>query len=241
MDWRNRIDRIQNKVKYQLHASKNDDLERINEIMMCADPKRTGVLGKVCFGKFLARCGIFLTSQETREVYNVYDKHGDGNISYCDFFQLIRTTMSENRLSAVKHAFKFLDKDGKGKLCLSALCQAFRPEDHPRVRIRDKTACQVKAEFGKAIKRKSSNGTCITEAEFLEYYADVNATLPYEKENYFCDLVMRSWGVSSGECYVSPERLACLERTIYEKVRQKTLPGQDEGATVERAMQYFDL
>ena len=48
--------------------------------------------------------------------------------------------MSENRLSAVKHAFTFLDKDNKGTLVLDGLCKAFRPQDHPRVRIRDKTA-----------------------------------------------------------------------------------------------------
>lgn len=96
-------------------------------------------------------------------------------------------------------------------------------------------------EFSKAITRKSSNGTCITEAEFLEYYADVNATLPYEKENYFVDLVLKSWGVTSGDGYVSPERLAELENIIFEKVRQKTLEGEDEGETVLRAFRYFDL
>ena len=89
--------------------------------------------------------------------------------------------------------------------------------------------------------RKSSDGKSITEAEFLEYYADVNATLPYEKENYFVDLVLKSWGVSSGADYVSPERLQELETCLFEKIRQKTRPGQDCGATVERAMQYFDL
>jgi len=53
----------------------------------------------------------------------------------------------------------------------------------------------------------------------LEYYADVNATLPYEKENYFQDLVLSSWGVTTGGDYVSPERMAYLEDTLYEKVR----------------------
>ena len=50
---------------------------------------------------------------------------------------------------------------------------------------------------------KSSDKKCITEAEFLDYYADVNATVPYEKENYFCDLVLRSWDVTCKKGYVS--------------------------------------
>ncbi len=55
-----------------------------------ADPNSTGCLNKVCFGKCLAACGLFLTSQELREVYNQYDKAGDGKICYSDFFQLVR-------------------------------------------------------------------------------------------------------------------------------------------------------
>lgn len=55
------------------------------------------------------------------------------------------------------------------------------------------------------------------------------------------DLVLKSWGVTSGDGYVSPERLAELEDIIFEKVRQKTLEGEDEGETVLRAFRYFDL
>ena len=47
--------------------------------------------------------------------------------------------MSETRLSAVKHAFNFLDCKKAGVLSLDFLLKAFRPADHPRVRIRDKT------------------------------------------------------------------------------------------------------
>jgi len=55
--------------------------------------------------------------------------------------------------------------------------------------IRDKNCEEVFAGFKAAVCKKSSDGACLTEAEFLEYYADVNATLPNEKESYFCDLV----------------------------------------------------
>ena len=45
MDWKNRVDRIQNKIKYQLHASKNDDLEKIQEIMQVHRPNTSNPLG----------------------------------------------------------------------------------------------------------------------------------------------------------------------------------------------------
>ena len=89
--------------------------------------------------------------------------------------------------------------------------------------------------------KKSKDGKNITESEFLEYYADVNATLPYEKENYFVDLILRTWGLTSDDSYISGPRLSELETILFEKIRQKTKLRQDEGATVIKAFKYFDL
>jgi len=75
----------------------------------------------------------------------------------------------------------------------------------------------------------------------LEYYADVNAALPHEKEEYFVDLVLKTWGITTSFNYVSPERIADLELILYEKIRQKTFGQNDEGKTVKKAFHYFDL
>ena len=58
-----------------------------------------------------------------------------------------------------------------------------------KVRSRQKTSDQVRDEFERSIVKKSSDGVNITEAEFLEYYADVTATLPEEKEEFFSDVI----------------------------------------------------
>lgn len=55
--------------------------------------------------------------------------------------------------------------------------------------------------------KKSSDGQNINEPEFLDYYADVNATLPNEKEEYFIDLLIKTWAITAAEDYVSPERI----------------------------------
>jgi len=86
-----------------------------------------------------------------------------------------------------------------------------------------------------------SLGVHICESEFLEYYADVNATLPKEKEEYFVDIILSTWGITSSVDYVSPERLADLEVILYEKIRQKTFTKEDEGKTAYKAFKYFDL
>jgi len=54
--------------------------------------------------------GLFLSTQELRAIYDVYDKNKDELISYAEFLDMIKTTMSEKRLADVKFAFEFLDK-----------------------------------------------------------------------------------------------------------------------------------
>lgn len=121
------------------------------------------------------------------------------------------------------------------------LKQTYRAAQHPRVRTKQKTAEQVQNEFAAAITKKSSDAKTITEQEFLDYYADMNATLPNDKEEYFVDVILQTWGITSGAEYVSPERLADLEIILYEKIRQKTFTKEDEAKTAKKSFKYFDL
>ncbi|EGR28430.1 hypothetical protein IMG5_175680 [Ichthyophthirius multifiliis] len=241
MDWINRLNNIQNKVRFQLHSRKLDDLESVYKLMSEFDKDNSGKLDKYEFQNFLSRIGVFLSSQELRAVYDQYDTNKDEQISYAEFIQLIRTSISEKRLAVVKHAFQFLDRRNNGKLNINELIQLYRAEAHPRVVTRQKSAEQVRDEFINAISKKSLDGQNIIENDFLEYYADVNATLPQEKEEYFVDIVLNTWGITSSIDYVSTERLNDLELILYEKIRQKTSTKNDEGKTLQSAFKYFDL
>lgn len=61
-------------------------------------------------------------------MYNVYDTNHDGNIAYSEFIELIRTTMSEKRLAAVRHAFNFLDPYKNGSIPLETLLKFYRAD-----------------------------------------------------------------------------------------------------------------
>jgi hypothetical protein len=50
----------------------------------------------------------------------------------------------------------------------------------------------------------SSDGLNITKNEFYDYYLDVNAVIPIEKEDYFKDVLISTWGVTSSYDYISP-------------------------------------
>lgn len=75
----------------------------------------------------------------------------------------------------------------------------------------------------------------------MGFYSDSNAVLPLEKENYFIDMVLKTWGINSNAANVPAPRLAELEDIIFEKIRQRTHGADDEGKTVRRVFKHFDL
>jgi len=50
----------------------------------------SGVLNIEDFEKFLAKAGVFLTKQELRAIYNVYDANFDGVISFKEFLEPLK-------------------------------------------------------------------------------------------------------------------------------------------------------
>jgi len=52
-----------------------------------------------------------------------------------------------------------------------------------------------------------SQGGNVSEQAFIEHYADINATLPAEKDDYFVDLLLKTWGLNTDKAYVAPNRL----------------------------------
>jgi hypothetical protein len=105
---------------------------------------------------------------------------------------------------------------------------------------REKNAEKVYNEFENCIGARSQGGQ-VSENAFLEYYADINACLPAEKDDYFVDLVLKTWGLNTDKAFVSPQRLQEIENIIFEKVRQRTHGADDEGKTVRKIFKHFDL
>ena len=86
-----------------------------------------------------------------------------------------------------------------------------------------------------------ARGGVVTESDFIDYYSDINACLPAEKDDYFVDLVLKTWGLTAEKVYVSSQRLIELEDIIFEKVRQRTHGADDEGKTIRKIFRHFDL
>lgn len=94
----------------------------------------------------------------------------------------------------------------------------YQAQNHPRVLTREKKQESIYNEFEACLGPRSQGGY-ITDAAFVEYYSDINATLPAEKDDYFVDILLKTWGLNSEKALVSPQRLEEIENVVFEKVR----------------------
>ena len=148
--------------------------------------------------------------------------------------------MNEKRLAVVKHAWTSLDESRTGKISWGKLQTAYRADEHPRVKTREKKSESVRAEYLETMGKRQQGGV-VTEEGFIQYYADVNATLPAEKDDYFVELVLKTWDLASTRSSsVTAERLTELEDIVFEKIRQRTHGADDEGKTAKKIFKHFD-
>ena len=101
---------------------------------------------------------------------------------------------------------------------METLANSFNCAAHPRVKTREKKAETVLSDFVNCMGARAQGGQ-ISENSFMEYYADINACLPAEKDDYFIDLVLKTWNINTGAVHVSAQRIEELENIIFEKVR----------------------
>lgn len=143
-------------------------------------------------------------------------------------------------MAVVKHAWSFLDQSGSKSINFGEMLSKYNASAHPRVRTREKKVESVINEFETCMGARA-RGAQISEGAFIEYYADINACLPAEKDDYFIDLVLKTWGISTQATSVSDQRINDLEEIVFEKVRQRTHGADDEGKTVKKIFKHFDL
>ncbi len=98
------------------------------------------------------------------------------------------------------------------------IAEKYNPTAHPRVKSREKKPETVFNDFVNMM-GSAAQGGVITEDAFINYYANINAALPAEKDDYFVDVILSTWGLNSDKTKVDPRRLQELEDIIFEKIR----------------------
>jgi hypothetical protein len=72
MDWKNKPNQIFNKVKQQMYAKGVETFHFVDQFILQFDPQQTGVLSSHFFNLFLNKIGVFLTTQEIRNIRDLY-------------------------------------------------------------------------------------------------------------------------------------------------------------------------
>ncbi|CAG9326537.1 unnamed protein product [Blepharisma stoltei] len=239
MDWKNKLPNILNKFRTQLYSRRYDGMDKVYELFHECDVDSSGSLNRYEFQAFLSKVGLFMSSQEQAELFRYYDKNQDGNISVREFLNSLQETISDRRLSAVKHTWQILDQRKRGFIEVEELKRLYNENRHPRVITREKTKELVREEFENAL-RKYSEGRVMTEDGFLAYYANLSATLPLEQDHFFEALLTNTWDLNSRRNPVPDARLNEIEDLIYEKIRQRIRGDEDEGRAMQKTFRHFD-
>lgn len=147
--------------------------------------------------------------------------------------------MSTDRIAIVKKAWQKLS-NGAPAIPVETLFANYNAPAHPRVTSREKKAETVMSDFSMLMAEKCCDMQ-ITEEGFMSYYADTNAVTPVDKDNYFIQILLKTWNMEGTRVTINAARLAELEDIIFEKIRQRTHGADDEGKTVRKIFKHFDL
>ena len=74
MDWKNKPNQIFNKVKLQMYGKGIENFYYVDQFIREFDPQNTGRLTPHEFNLFTNKIGVFLTTQEIRNIKDIYGK-----------------------------------------------------------------------------------------------------------------------------------------------------------------------
>jgi calcyphosin len=144
---------------------------------------------------------IGLNDKQCGQAFDIFDRDGNGEISYDEFLRTIRGEMNAARVNICKRAYNIMDSDKSGKVDINDIRQTYNAKQHPDVKSGKRTEDEVLMEFldtfedhfcdvkGQADAR---DGT-ITMQEWLEYYNNVSMSI--DNDEYFALMMNNTWNL----------------------------------------------
>jgi len=191
------LEHIQQKIK----ARGARGLSGIQRKFKIADDNRSGALDKQEFKKAMHDFRVGLNDQQVGVAFGIFDRDGQGEISYDEFLRTIVGEMNQRRVAVAKKAFKIMDKDGSGILDLNDIRQNYNAKQHPDVKSGKKTEDEILGEFldtfedhfcdmkGQADARDGK----VNMNEWLEYYNNVSMSI--DNDEYFDLMMNNAWNL----------------------------------------------
>jgi len=140
--------------------------------------------------------GIHFDDEQFEDLLDMFDKNGDGLISFDEFLVTIRGPLNERRQKLIYMAYDVLDKDGSGQVTRKDIEAAYDTSEHPQVISGEKTSAEVITEFMEQWETQKADGI-VTKREWYDYYDDISASI--DDDDYFELMIRNAWHISGGE------------------------------------------
>ena len=159
--------------------------------------------GKLCLNEFQQVLDDYkipgISASDTQRLFNVFDRNGDGEITFEEFLTALCGEMSDLRKRLVREAFEKLDENGNGTLELNEVKSKFDPTRHPDVKSGLKTVEEARFGFFEMFSTFHNASTgfsgdrSVSLEEFMEYHQYLNEQ--FERDVEFRNFLVGVWNM----------------------------------------------
>lgn len=165
------------------------------------DVNENGVIDSKEFTNLLKNVLRFdISSEESTQLFNEFDRNKDKEISYEEFIDSILGEMSDERITKLKQVFYILDKDNSGLVSVDEVKDGFNYKRHPDVLKGKRSPEDVFSEFLDNLDYffnllTQKKGNSFGFEDFLDFYRNISVCFVSDKD--FSVYLHSVWGLEN--------------------------------------------
>ena len=171
---------------------------------MLVDENSTKEISFDEFEKIFKTYRYDLSEAEINNLFNYFDKEGNGYIKYEEFLNELCNNLNQFRKDILKQVFNKLDEKEKGFITVGIIRHEYNPKGNPLVRQGKRSEDEILAEFLDVLEYHFNllieknedidvNELEVDFEEFCNFYK--NISLCIEDDKYFEIMVLSEWGI----------------------------------------------
>ena len=171
---------------------------------MLVDENSTKEISFDEFEKIFKTYRYDLSETEINNLFNYFDKEGNGYIKYEEFLNELCNNLNQFRKDILKQVFNKLDEKEKGSITVGIIRHEYNPKGNPLVRQGKRNEDEILAEFLDVLEYHFNllieknedidvNELEVDFEEFCNFYK--NISLCIEDDKYFEIMVLSEWGI----------------------------------------------
>ena len=176
----------------------------IRRTFMLVDENSTKEISFDEFEKIFKTYRYDLSETEINNLFNYFDKEGNGYIKYEEFLNELCNNLNQFRKDILKQVFNKLDEKEKGFITVGIIRHEYNPKGNPLVRQGKRSEDEILAEFLDVLEYHFNllieknedidvNELEVDFEEFCNFYK--NISLCIEDDKYFEIMVLSEWGI----------------------------------------------